>query len=254
MELSWSTFILEIINFLVLVWILKHFLYQPVLHIIERRQAAITEKQHHLDQSQAEATRRQQLYEGRLAEWNIERQKLRESLNEELETERRRQQAMLQKDLQKSREKQLVSEASREAELLNRAESAALQQAAQFATRLLQLGAGADTEQRLLEILIDSLLQLPADRVEAIRHSIASDSNHIEVVSAYRVEDSLQARLNRALQRLSDQSTEIHYRVDKALIAGIRITIGSWILGANLQDELKGLAQLESAGHCLTKR
>ena len=41
MELSWSTFILEAINFLVLVWILKRFLYKPVLDVIERRKAGI---------------------------------------------------------------------------------------------------------------------------------------------------------------------------------------------------------------------
>ena len=41
MELNWSTFILEIINFLVLIWILKRFLYKPVLDVIARRRAGI---------------------------------------------------------------------------------------------------------------------------------------------------------------------------------------------------------------------
>jgi len=41
LELSWSTFLLEIINFLVLVWILKHFLYKPVLDVIARRRSGI---------------------------------------------------------------------------------------------------------------------------------------------------------------------------------------------------------------------
>ena len=41
MELSWSTFALEIVNFLVLVWILKHFLYKPVMDVIARRRADI---------------------------------------------------------------------------------------------------------------------------------------------------------------------------------------------------------------------
>lgn len=30
MELSWSTMVLEIINFLVLIWTLNHFLYMPI--------------------------------------------------------------------------------------------------------------------------------------------------------------------------------------------------------------------------------
>ena len=31
MELDWTTFVLEIVNFLVLVWILQRYLYRPVL-------------------------------------------------------------------------------------------------------------------------------------------------------------------------------------------------------------------------------
>ena len=41
MQLDWSTFILEILNFLILVWILKRFLYKPILTMIAERKAAI---------------------------------------------------------------------------------------------------------------------------------------------------------------------------------------------------------------------
>ena len=37
MQLNWSTFVLEIINFLILVWVLKRFLYKPVLAAIAQR-------------------------------------------------------------------------------------------------------------------------------------------------------------------------------------------------------------------------
>ena len=51
MELSWSTFFLEIINFLVLVWILKRFLYKPVMDVIARRREGI--EAHRLEQRAA---------------------------------------------------------------------------------------------------------------------------------------------------------------------------------------------------------
>ena len=41
MEMDWSTFILEIINFLILVWILKRFLYRPILEVIARRREGV---------------------------------------------------------------------------------------------------------------------------------------------------------------------------------------------------------------------
>ena len=41
MELDWTTFILELVNFVVLVWILNRFLYRPVMNVIDQRKAAI---------------------------------------------------------------------------------------------------------------------------------------------------------------------------------------------------------------------
>ena len=44
MELNWSTFVLEIVNFVVLVFILQRFLYRPVLAVIERRRKSVEDR------------------------------------------------------------------------------------------------------------------------------------------------------------------------------------------------------------------
>ena len=43
-ELTGQLLLLEIINFLVLVWILKHFLYAPIQKAIVERQQSMSEK------------------------------------------------------------------------------------------------------------------------------------------------------------------------------------------------------------------
>ena len=55
MELDWTTFALEIINFLVLVWMLKRFLYRPVLATLAERRAGIERT---LAEARADAKRR----------------------------------------------------------------------------------------------------------------------------------------------------------------------------------------------------
>ena len=66
MELSWSTFVLEIINFLVLVWILKRFLYKPVMDVIARRREEIEKTRAEAAQLQTDAQNLQQQYEERV--------------------------------------------------------------------------------------------------------------------------------------------------------------------------------------------
>ena len=118
MELSWTTFVLEIINFLVLVWILKRFLYKPVLKVIARRQAGIEKRLSDAEALHADAEKLQIQYEGRLADWEQERQQARESLARELDTERTRKMEELQTALKQEREKARVAESHRQADAL----------------------------------------------------------------------------------------------------------------------------------------
>ncbi|MBE9486855.1 MAG: ATPase, partial [Chloroflexi bacterium] len=96
MELSWSTFLLEIINFLVLVWILKRFLYKPVLDVIARRRTGIEDRLAETQRLHDEADTLKTEYENRLADWNQERQQSRDALAQELNEERARQMEVLQ--------------------------------------------------------------------------------------------------------------------------------------------------------------
>src|SRR6516225_1340247 len=44
MRLEWSTIVLQIINFVVLVWLLQRFLYKPVLRMIDARKAELQQQ------------------------------------------------------------------------------------------------------------------------------------------------------------------------------------------------------------------
>ncbi|RME33224.1 MAG: F0F1 ATP synthase subunit B, partial [Gammaproteobacteria bacterium] len=147
MELSWSTFVLEIVNFLVLVWILQRFFYRPVMGVITRRRAAIEQSIREAETLRVEAERLRQQYEGRLAEWDRERQEARAALEREIEAERARRLAELREALEQEREKARVAEERRRRHLQRAMESAALQLGARFATRLLEQAAGPEVQE-----------------------------------------------------------------------------------------------------------
>jgi F-type H+-transporting ATPase subunit b len=244
LELSWSTFVLEIINFLILVWILKHFFYQPVLNVIARRRAGIEKALADAEALHAEAEKLRERYEGRLAEWDQERQQAREALARELGAERARKMAELQTALEQEREKERVAEARRQADVRRKIEETALVQAARFATRLLEQAAGPDTEARLVKQVADQLTQLPADRIATLRNSYGKTLDVIVVVSAVPLPDDQRQRLEQALATVTSPNIPLRFEQNSELLAGVRITIGAWVLGANLRDELKGFMEL----------
>jgi F-type H+-transporting ATPase subunit b len=244
LELNWSTFVLEIINFLVLVWILKRFLYKPVLNVIARRRARIERTLADAEALQADAERLREQYEGRLADWGLERQQAREALVREFETERASKMAGLQTALDKEREKAHVTEARRQVDATRKIEETALLQGARFATRLLEQASGPDTEARLVELVITELTGLPSEHIAALRFSYGKTPEAIVVVSAFPLPDDQRQRLEQALATVTGPNIPLRFEEDSALLAGVRITIGAWELGANILDELKGFTEL----------
>lgn len=246
MELSWSTFVLEIVNFLVLVWILKRFLYKPVLDVISRRRAAIEQTLADAEALHADAEKSRQQYEGRLADWDEERRQAREALLRELEAERALKMTALQHSLEQERQKAQVAEAHRQADATRKIEETALMQGARFATRLLQQASGPDTEARLVDLVSADLAELPAERISALRDNGGKTSEAIVVASAFPLADDQRQRLEQALTPVRGPEMRLRFEQNRELLAGVRIVVGDWILGMNLRDELQGFAELAS--------
>ena len=215
-----------------------------MLEVIARRRAGIEKTRADAETLHSDAEKLQQQYEGRLADWNKERQQARETLAREIEAERGRKIEALQTELAQEREKARVTEASRQADALHKVEETALAQAAKFAARLLEQGAGADTETRLVDMVITELSQLPSERIAAMRNRYGQEPDAIVVVSAFALTEDQRQRLEQALQTLTALNIPLRFEQDRKLLAGVRITVGAWVLGANLQDELKGMSEL----------
>jgi F-type H+-transporting ATPase subunit b len=247
LELSWSTFVLEMINFLVLVWILKRFLYKPVLNVIARRRAGIENQLAEASRLHEDADTLKAEYENRLAAWDQERQQLRDTLAQELDTERAQQMEALQTALAQEREKAHVAESRRRAEAEREIERHALQQGAQFATRLLAEAAGPELEARLAELLQGGLSTLSEDRTTALRTQWGEPPETIRVTSAFPLPADRRQQIEKALSGVTGLGVPVVYEQDPKLVAGLRITIGAWVLQANLQDELKGFVEFAHA-------
>lgn len=248
MELSWSTLVLEVINFIVLVWILKRFLYKPVLDIIARRRADVEKTLTDAGERQHEAEALQREFEGRLADWNAERQKARDSLALEMDEERARQLTALRAMLAEEHEKARAADERRIADLHDQAEQRALELGARFASRLLGESATPDLQAQLLELLLTELGTWPAERLSALTASAGARPEKILVTSAFALSASQRQRLHDALAAAIQSDWPIEFAEDPKLLAGLRITIGSGVLGLNLQDELQGFTHLSDGG------
>lgn len=243
MNLDATTFVLEIVNFLILVWLLRHFLYRPVLAAIERRRQAVADTLARAEADREEAQRLQTEYAGRDAQWTQEVTRRRRTLTDELDTERRKRMQALEKELADERRRQEAVAAHRQAAQAQAIAAQAMQQSARFAARLLERLNGPDLQPRVLDALLEDLDTLPQARRDTVGAALGSAAS-VEVSSAQALATHARQRLTDALGTLADPLPPLQYMVDPALLSGLRIRAGGWELEASLTGELRAFAEL----------
>lgn len=243
MSFDWSTFILEVVNFLVLVWLLKRFLYRPVLSILERRQREVQKTLEDAQAARGQAQQMQAGFEARGAQWDQELARRRQVLDDEIAQQRRQRLLALDAELLDER-KRRAALLAREQETLDAAlEARATAQATRFAALLLQRLSGPELQHRIVGALLEDLAGLPTPRRDDLRAAMSA-SPDVVVASAVALAEDDRSLLEDALRAIAVGTVAPRYELDPELLSGARINIGSWELEASLGGELHAFAAL----------
>ncbi|MGD9895953.1 MAG: F0F1 ATP synthase subunit delta [Candidatus Methylacidiphilaceae bacterium] len=239
MSLDWTTFVLQVVNFLVLVWLLHRLLFRPVLRLIAERKAATAKAWEEAQRVKKEGEELQKAYTDRLAIWEAEKEKARGKLLEEMQAERRRLERENDRIIQEERERARAVEGHRLAALSQEAEARGLRIASQFASRFLHGLASPDLEAKLVDRAIEEIERLPPEKLAEIRASVAREGvRRIELQTAFPLNEDRRDRLVRAMQSACGRELPCEFLVDASLGAGVRAVVGGWMARANLKDEL----------------
>lgn len=249
MELDWTTFLLEIINFLILVWILKRFLYRPISAAIAKRRASIEQTLANAQKIQDAALATQAENEQMRTQWEQKREQLQTQLTEEISAKRERMMADLNTAIAQEREKHSALEQQKQQELRRVAEQHAAEQATQFAAKLLARFASPALEAQILDAMIADLQQVSAQELRSLILAAQRAQLHIKVISAFPLSAERRSQLLDALTQLVGHPLPADFSESAELMCGLQVNVGPWVLHANLQGELtffRGAAPSES--------
>ena len=240
MEFDWTTFFLEILNFLVLLWILRRFIYRPILSSLDARQQRIKEETMRAEQLRNEAETLRHQYEARLTDWNQECELNRHQLEQELAQLRNTGLENLKKTLAdeaaKSRVRNEAALAAHESALLREARSAAYSHVSLMLQRL----ASPELTHSIVGIFLEDLGHLPEIDQNALRKAATMliAASAVEIISAHPLNDVDRSALADGLSATAGQDLTFTFTEDPNLIAGLRAVVGECQLHANLADEL----------------
>lgn len=238
MELDWSTYILEIVNFAVLVWLLVHFFYRPVMNIIASRRQSIQETLDKAEQARTEADALKFRFENRLSEWEQERGLERTRLHAELEQERKHARDVLEQELAEIRTRARAGIERERNNTLMQAHQLATAQGLAFTARLLERLAEPALESKLITLALEDMVRLDAEALTQLRQAFETSNDAVQVTSVWPMDTGSRASLIEAMNRVFGSECRVEFHRDSSLVAGICIDVGSYRLDANLKAEL----------------
>ncbi|MDT8399580.1 MAG: F0F1 ATP synthase subunit delta [Pseudomonadales bacterium] len=248
MLIDWFTVGAQVLNFLILVWLLKRFLYQPILDAIDAReqrvaaeladaaakqQAAQRERDEFQHKNQVFDEQREALLLKAEKEAELERQRLLEEAQEAMRALSDRHQDMLKRD---------ADDLKQSLGLQTRQEVFAI------ARKTLADLAATSLEERMTAVLVSRLRALDADARAALADALESSSGPVLVRSAFDLSQAQQESIKQALHETFGTAVPLRFETAPALISGIELSSD----GQKLTWSIAGyLAALEKAVEAL---
>ena len=235
MKFDLWTFAFQIINFGVLLLILKRVLYRPVRDIMEKRRALAVKTQEDAENALREA-------EELLANNQAEMQKLqtqRSRMMEEMKTEiaQQRQKLLTETDLDVQRhiDKERALFATEKAHQTAEIQEQATATVTLFASQILKGIVDADLHRALYRRLAE---QMEAIGTELRDQAGADDVLTVDVASAYPLSEEEEHSLRAELEKTTGRRVVINAITDQELLAGVKLMAGDRCYDASLRGQL----------------
>lgn len=214
------TFVFQVINFIVLLFILKRLLYKPIKEIMVKRRGLIEKTIEDAEKTKKEALELKQRHQEEMNKVTEIQDKMLERMKGEVEEEKKRmlQEAEKQARMIIEREEALFDMEKKrfEAEL----KEMALDTVRVFATNLLNDISDEELHEGIYRRLLNEIRRISEDIAGMGRED---DSVTIDLISAYPVGEKELVELQKALESYLSKKVAINMAIDKTLIAGFKI-------------------------------
>lgn len=226
MQIDWLTVAAQIVNFLVLVWLLQRFLYRPITKAMARREERIESRL-----SEAKAARA--TVESEAADLRAEKDVLEASREEVLHQARQEADALRARLEDDIREEMQARRRSWEGHLADEREAFAARlrqrashQVIDIVGRVLEDFTGGDLAGQLVGTFVDRLAQLDVEALGKLSTAASRAQGPAQVESSVALKPGARSQITRAIHEHIAPDIEVEYRENDDLLLGMRLTIG----------------------------
>lgn len=239
MLIDWFTVGAQILNFLVLVYLLKRFLYKPIIRAMDEREKKIAARLEEADRKRQDAEQEVASYRDKNRELDDKREEILNEAKEEAE----------------NRKRELVSAARTEAEKLESKWKEAVQeeidsflkelrrrtgeQVCEIARKALSEISNSDLQKHMIDVFLERLKGLDQKEAQHLSQSAKKSGKQIVITSAFEIATEDRKNLTRTVHEHILKEADVSYDTLPGLVCGIRLKTDGQVISWNLDEYLR---------------
>ncbi len=243
MQIDYFTIAAQIINFLVLVFLLRHFLYRPVIRSMEERERKISDQLREAEEKRIEAAEQSETSARIRQEISDQRQELLARAAEEAKN--------LQSDLIKSARSEVEAAEESWLESLQEQKEVLLvdlslragEEVYAVARRVLRDLADADLESRTIDMFLLRLQNLNEKEWESFREFVEISKDQVKVKSSFEIPADQKQRMRELLRDKTGLEPNLEFVSAPELICGVEIAARDLRIAWSIADYMDTLRE-----------
>lgn len=243
MLINWFTVLAQIVNFLILVVLLKFLLYDRIIKAMDEREAKIRSRLKAAEVKAKEAEQEADTFRSKNQELDKKREKMIAQAKEEAEAHR----------------KELTEQARHAASNLKSAWQEAIQREKATFIQNLKTSTGtqvyaiarkalgdlvdADLEDRTIERFLSGIRGMDKKKRDALVGSVREAGDEVLIRSAFDLSPAMRQKVTRALHKHFSDAVTVHYETRSELIMGVELKVRGHKIAWTLQNYLDDLEE-----------
>lgn len=240
MKIDWFTFTAQIVNFLVLVALLRWLLYARIVNAMKKREERIAGRLEEADRVRTEAEDKAAQYEEKIREIDKQREESLKEARREAQEERQRLLKEARKESDRKREEWQQEHRREREDLLSDLRRQAGRLGVEAARRTLLKLADTKLEEQMCDTFAVRVRELSDQQREEIAGHLGNGAR-ISIRSAFDLPDERRERLREVIREAFGHDGETTFEKSADLLCGLELDIGGYTFGWNVKEFLRDL-------------
>jgi F-type H+-transporting ATPase subunit b len=243
MLIDWFTVCAQAVNFLLLIWLLKRFLYKPILSAMDARDQEIAGRLRDAETQKTEAEKERESLQVAKTEFETHREALLKKVADEAETTRKRLSDEVRQEIgtlrTKWRETLQHEQDGLRTELANRAQ----REIFAIARQALRDLAGKELEQQIASVFLRQLNALNGDEKEGLAAMLRTSHQPVIVRSAFDLASPERTKIENAIREALVPDLPVRFETTSDLLGGVELAANGYKISWSIAGYLSSLEE-----------